>query len=209
MKKILLLVCCGCSFLCFGDKYLWEGLRAMQESSSANRQAFNDTMDSFFAERFRMAQMGGGMGINPQAQVTQAISALPSEQRVLIIELIWAKIKQEICARNFAEMQRVVNLAEPALQRYDPQYQQRSREVAALLLSAMQGNMNSGMLGTGFGSFAGEVSPSVSGSGTRRCLSCHGTGTCPICKGTGRYSNYGQTVPCDRKCSSCRGSGTY
>ena len=181
----------------------------MQESSRANRQAFNDTMDSFFAERLRMAQMGGGMGLNPQEQVTQAISTLPPEQRVLIIELIWAKIKQEICARNFAEAQRVVNLAEPALERYDPQYKHRSIEVASLLLSAMQGNMNPGMQGASFGGFSGGASPFVSGSGARRCLSCHGTGTCPICKGTGRYSNYGQTVPCDRKCPSCKGSGTY
>lgn len=116
----------------------WIARRAMIEISRANRQEFNDTVDSFIAERLRMTQVSGNMGINPQAQVTHAISTLSSEQRVLIIELIWAKIKQEIYTRNFVEAQRIINLTEPALEKYDPQYKQRSIELATLLLSAIQ-----------------------------------------------------------------------
>jgi hypothetical protein len=39
------------------------------------------------------------------------------------------------------------------------------------------------------------------------CFNCHGTGTCPLCHGTGTYRMYGQSVPCDRQCSACSGSG--
>lgn len=39
------------------------------------------------------------------------------------------------------------------------------------------------------------------------CFNCYGTGTCPLCHGTGTYRMYGQSVPCDRQCSACSGSG--
>lgn len=39
------------------------------------------------------------------------------------------------------------------------------------------------------------------------CPSCT-NGRCSVCKGTGTYSLYGQSVSCDRDCSSCDGEGT-
>lgn len=41
------------------------------------------------------------------------------------------------------------------------------------------------------------------------CFNCHGSGICPLCSGTGTYRMYGQSVPCDRKCSTCGGAGSY
>ena len=53
--------------------------------------------------------------------------------------------------------------------------------------------------GGGGGSFGG------SSGGT--CPVCHGTGACTVCHGTGSVRQYGQTVPCDRACSACGGTG--
>jgi len=40
------------------------------------------------------------------------------------------------------------------------------------------------------------------------CEACT-RGTCDLCKGTGSYSRFGVTIPCERDCQSCNGTGYW
>ena len=42
---------------------------------------------------------------------------------------------------------------------------------------------------------------------TEKCFNCHGSGICPLCHGTGTYRNYGVSVPCEKDCGTCGGTG--
>lgn len=40
------------------------------------------------------------------------------------------------------------------------------------------------------------------------CPICFGSGDCTLCQGTGTYRRYGVSVPCDKECSYCGGTGS-
>ena len=150
--------------------------------------------------------------ITPQ-QIDEMLASLPPERRQAGILGYWQDVINAARSGNASQQQCVLSLA-PIIRKYDPQYQehlQAAVQVALFMSPCVQPNVSMPMpstmpmptpmpmpaIGGGGGSYGG--------SGT--CQTCYGSGSCKLCHGTGTYSNYGQSVPCNRKCWSCGGTG--
>ena len=149
--------------------------------------------------------------ITPQ-QVDAMFASLPPGQRQAGILGYWQDVVNDANSGNVLQQQCVVSIA-PIIRKYDPQYQEHLQ--AALQVAAFMSVCGNACVQPSMPMPRSVPTPSFmptpafggGGGGSGTCPVCYGSGSCKLCHGTGTYRNYGQSVPCDRKCSACGGTG--
>ena len=149
--------------------------------------------------------------ITPQ-QIDALFAMLPPERRQAGVVGYWQDVVNAARSGNIVQQQSVISIA-PIIRKYDSQYQEHlhaAMQVAAFM--SVCDNMGGGQSVMPLSGSMPTPNPMPmpafgGGGGSGTCTVCYGSGNCKICKGTGTFRMYGQSSPCNPKCSACGGTG--